>query len=99
MEKPFEDAYGPEGTWAQFFAREAAYVGTELLRDPKAKGRYVIVDVWRSEAAYEAFRQKWLAEYKALDKSFEPLTERETRLGSFHTVGRSTHFSRFSRET
>lgn len=95
MEKPFEEAYGPEGTWAQFFARDSAYLGTELLRDPQHRGRYVIVDVWRSEAAYEAFREKWLAEYRALDKSFEALTERETRLGSFHSVGRSKLLARW----
>lgn len=89
MEGQFEEVYGPEGNWAAFFRKGEGYLRTELFRDAEHKHRYVIMDVWVSEAAFESFREKWLAEYKALDKTFEGLTEREHRLGAFHTVGRS----------
>lgn len=83
LENRFEDAYGPEGDWAQLFRRGEDYLGTELHRDVEKQGRYLTMDFWGSAAAYESFRGRHLAEYKKLDQSFEPLTEKETYLGSF----------------
>jgi hypothetical protein len=86
-EAAFERAYGPEGGWAHFFRRDGGYLGTELLADPDVPRRYLTIDRWVSQAAHEDFSRRLKAEYDVLDASFEPLTERETRLGSFQDVG------------
>ena len=54
----FEQVYGPEGEWAQFFRTGRGYVGTELLRDLETPGRYVVIDRWESAEAYNAFVAK-----------------------------------------
>jgi len=82
-EVEFERAYGPQGLWADFFRGGEGYVGTELWR---GEGRWVTVDRWQGEGAYRRFRGARLAEYEALDRQMEQLTERETPLGSFTTV-------------
>ncbi|MGI8421332.1 MAG: antibiotic biosynthesis monooxygenase family protein [Gaiellaceae bacterium] len=51
----FEQIYGPEGEWAQFFRSGAGYIGTELLRDVEIDRRYVVIDRWDSVEAYGAF--------------------------------------------
>jgi heme-degrading monooxygenase HmoA len=86
LESRFEEIYGPEGAWAKFFRRGDGYAGTELLRDVQRKGRYVTLDYWVSQAAYETFREQHLAEYKAIDLECESLTFAETPLGSYQVV-------------
>jgi heme-degrading monooxygenase HmoA len=90
MEKQFEEVYGPEGGWAKLFSRDAAYLGTELIRDLKAARRYVTLDYWSSEQAYDDFRNRYLGEYKALDKKCETLTEGEQEIGRFTPCGANT---------
>ena len=87
VERRFEEAYGPQGDWAQFFARGAGYVRTELNHDLKDSRRYVTLDFWVSREAYESFRREYTAEYKALDQEFEKMTEEELEVGKFVRVG------------
>ncbi len=82
----FEQVYGPEGRWAQFFRTGKEYVGTELVRDAKDPRRYVTLDFWTSRAAYENFRRQHLAEYEAIDTQCEQMTETESELGRFERV-------------
>jgi len=79
----FEAAYGPDGLWAALFRRSSEYLGTELLRDAYVPGRYVTVDRWRGEDAFRAFRAQHDADYEALDRACDALTETETRIGAF----------------
>lgn len=83
MEGRFEDAYGPQGNWAQFFAQGVGYTGTELNHDLKDPRRYVTLDFWISQEAYENFREQRASEYAALDQQFEELTETELEIGKF----------------
>ncbi len=85
----FERIYGPEGDWVRLFRQGKGYVGTELIRDAKNRNRYVTLDFWASQAAYDAFRAGRVDEYKALDQACEALTEREVALGGFAWPGRS----------
>jgi heme-degrading monooxygenase HmoA len=85
-EEEFERAYGPEGDWARLFRRAEGYLGTELLRDPAGPGRYLTIDRWASRAAFAAFKRAHGAEYEALDRACEGLTERESSLGSFENI-------------
>lgn len=77
----FELHYGPQGTWAAFFRYDPAYLRTELLRGDG--GEYLTLDYWVSEEAFLAFRAANLADYEAIDRRFEALTENEERIGDF----------------
>ena len=84
----FESHYGPDGTWARLFRCAPGYLGSELLRDATSPLRYVTIDRWESEAAWQKFRREFGAEYERLDREFEGLTTREAPLGKYAPVGR-----------
>lgn len=77
----FEDVYGPEGKWADFFRRSPDYAGTELFRSSSDSNHFVTLDAWRSRAAYEQFRKTHADDYAALDDWCARLIERERTLG------------------
>ena len=86
MAKRFEKIYGAHGEWARLFLRDEAYIGTELIHHFNASRSYVTLDFWTSEKAYDDFRNRHLAEYEALDKKCETLTENEREIGKFVRV-------------
>jgi heme-degrading monooxygenase HmoA len=77
----FEAAYGSDGTWARFFARGEGYAGTELWRGPG--GRYLLIDRWSSEGAYEAFLGTHGDEYRRRSDEAERLYLSEQPLGRY----------------
>ena len=79
----FETAYGSDGAWAQLFRKSPEYKGTELLRDAYESGKYLTIDRWTSEEAFRAFLKQHDADYEALDRSCDALTEHETRIGAY----------------
>ncbi len=81
----FERVYGPDGLWARLFRRSVEYLGSELLRDQGRSCRYLTIDRWTSHEALRKFKQDFGAEYAALDKKCEVLTEAELQLGDFET--------------
>ena len=83
-EAEFVRHYGPDGSWAQFFRGSKAYIRTELTRDVADRLRFITLDYWQSQEDFEGFRKQNVAEYQRLDREFESLTEKETRLGAFH---------------
>jgi heme-degrading monooxygenase HmoA len=82
-EADFEAAYGPDGRWAEFFRIGDGYHGTELWRGTDT---WITVDRWQSEAHYQRFRRERLAQYEAIDREMESVTERETQIGTFTAV-------------
>jgi heme-degrading monooxygenase HmoA len=82
-EAEFVRHYSPDGSWAQFFRGSKGYIRTELVRDVADHLRFMTLDYWQSQSEFKKFREQNLAEYDRLDKEFEGLTEKETRLGSF----------------
>ena len=82
-EAEFERRYGADGDWVGLFRRGEGYVGTALLRDMAARGRYVVTDTCRDAAAYRAFKQRYADAYAALDLECTALTEDERCLGEF----------------
>ena len=82
-EAEFVEKYGSIGVWARFFRSSEGYIRTELVRDVAAHQRFLTLDYWRSEEAFNDFRKQNLAEYERLDKELEGLTQQETRLGAF----------------
>ena len=83
-EAEFQEKYGPDGAWARFFRGSRGYIRTELVKDVAADHRFLTLDYWETEEGFLSFREQNLAEYERLDKEFEGLTARETRLGAFH---------------
>ena len=82
----FRRHYGPGGSWVTLFRSDSAFIETLLLHDPSRQGRYVTIDRWQSAEAYRLFRQNFSAQYQAIDRICEGLTNRETNLGSFLIV-------------
>jgi heme-degrading monooxygenase HmoA len=81
----FEAAYGLDGAWAKLFRTSPQYIGTELLRDAYIPGSYLTIDRWASEEDFRTFRKDHDTAYEALDRSCDPLTSRETRIGAYTT--------------
>ena len=69
----FIAAYGPLGDWARLFARSDGFVRTELFRSIQTATRFVTLDVWRSEEAWQAFLHHWGAWYAELDTTLQSL--------------------------
>ena len=82
----FEQAYGPDGDWAQFFAGARGYIGTELLRDVETPGRYLVIDRWESAEAYNAFATDNREEYMRRVDDTRYLYDQELRFGTFENV-------------
>jgi heme-degrading monooxygenase HmoA len=82
----FERVYGPDGEWAEFFRSGAGYVGTELLRDLEAPGRYLVADRWTSADAYNAFVSENHGEYMRRVDETRYHYESELRFGTFESV-------------
>ena len=82
----FERVYGSEGEWAEFFKEGRGYIGTELLRDVEAPGRYLVIDRWESVDAYNAFVAERREEYMARVDATRFHYDSELRFGTFETV-------------
>jgi heme-degrading monooxygenase HmoA len=82
----FERVYGSEGEWADFFRQGRGYIGTELLRDVEAPGRYLVVDRWESADAYNSFVAERRDEYMARVDAMRFHYDSELRFGTFETV-------------
>jgi heme-degrading monooxygenase HmoA len=79
----FERRYGSDGDWARLFREGEGYLGTQLLRDPLVAGVYVTLDRWRNDGDLQAFFTRFGAQYAALDKQCDALTEDEVDLGQY----------------
>jgi heme-degrading monooxygenase HmoA len=82
----FERVYGIDGEWAEFFREGQGYVGTELLRDAEAPGRYLVIDRWESADAYNAFVAERREEYMERVDATRFLYDSELRFGTFETL-------------
>ena len=81
----FERVYGTDGEWAGFFGQGRGYIGTELLRDVEAPGRYLVIDRWESADAYNAFVAAHRAEYMERVDATRFHYDSELRFGTFET--------------
>jgi heme-degrading monooxygenase HmoA len=82
----FVTAYGARGSWAKLFERADGWLGTELARDARDASRYITIDRWTSRSAYDSFRNRFAAEYAALDAACEDFTVHEERVGEFESL-------------
>jgi len=89
LEEEFERIYGPEGDWVRLFRKSRGFLRTELNCDLDTKGRYVTVDYFVSQAAFDEFLREFRQEYDAIDRRCEKLRELEQPVGSFTNHGGS----------
>jgi heme-degrading monooxygenase HmoA len=82
-EGDFTALYGGEGAWVGLFREYAGYVGTELLCDASQPRRFVTVDRWTSQAAYDAFLTAAKPRYADIDALGDALTANERCIGRF----------------
>lgn len=76
----FVAAYGPDGDWAQLFAKGAGFLGVELYRDGQT---FLTLDRWLGEDAFNAFQAAFGAHYQALDAKLAHLSSSQVRIGAF----------------
>jgi hypothetical protein len=86
LEARFQDFYGPAGAWAKLFARDTNYLRTELQRDLRQPNRYLTLDYWTTESAYDQFHADHQRDYDAIDRQCEDLTESESLIGRFSLI-------------
>ena len=79
----FERVYGTDGEWAEFFRPGCGYIGTELLKDIEAPGRYLVIDRWESSEAYNSFVAEHREEYMRRVDETRFLYDSELRFGTF----------------
>ncbi|MFB3738486.1 MAG: antibiotic biosynthesis monooxygenase [Candidatus Velamenicoccus archaeovorus] len=84
-EARFEELYGPQGDWVKLFRGRRGYLDTELLADLQTSGRYLTIDRWTTQEAYEAFRLGAEEEYQRLNALGEELTLEERLVGAFRS--------------
>ncbi|HEX6151596.1 antibiotic biosynthesis monooxygenase family protein [Nocardioides sp.] len=79
----FEQAYGPEGAWAQLFSTSEGFRGTELFVSSTRPDRYLTVDRFVDARAWDEFLAANGEAYQRLDAETEHLTagERELAVG------------------
>jgi len=80
--REFETAYGTTGAWAALFARADGFLDLDLLRSVDDDGRYVTIDRWTSQRAYESFKAEFAAAYNALDEQLEGIAATEAYVGA-----------------
>jgi heme-degrading monooxygenase HmoA len=85
-QEAFEEAYGPDGAWAQFFRQGRGYIGTELLHDLDEPERYLVIDRWESADAYNTFLTDNHDEYMRRADESRFYYEQELRFGTFENV-------------
>jgi len=85
-EPEFVAAYGPRGSWAELFRRNAGYIRTELHRDRGNPRRFVTLDYWESAEHWDRFRRECSTEFEELDSRFEELTVSEREIGRFGRI-------------
>jgi heme-degrading monooxygenase HmoA len=81
----FAAAYGPDGEWVRLLRNAPGYIGSEALQDRDDPHRFLVMDRWRDEESFRAFRKREAIVYEDLDRRCLEATEKELRLGHFTT--------------
>jgi heme-degrading monooxygenase HmoA len=82
-EDRFQIAYSSLGPWVRLFQRDPHYRDTLLQRDPARPLFYFTIDLWDSEAAYQAFLDTNRVAYAELDRDTDNLTSQQRHILSF----------------
>lgn len=86
----FELVYGPGGAWSKLFAQSPGFRGATLLRDTKNPRRYLMIDLWETEAQREQALAERKAEYSDLDAALADWAESRAERGVFRVLAEAT---------
>ena len=86
----FELAYGPGGAWSKLFARALGFRGITVLRDTRDPRRYLVIDLWDTEAQKEQALAEHKAEYADLEAAFSEWVECKKEVGVFSVLAEAT---------
>ena len=78
--RAFAEAYSADGPWGELFGRAGGFLGTELYRDSDRPGRFLTIDRWRDEQAWQAFLTVFRPDYETLDARLEGIAAAERSL-------------------
>jgi heme-degrading monooxygenase HmoA len=79
----FELAFGPGGAWSRLFDRAPGFRGITLLRDVRDRRRYLMIEVWDSEAQRAQALAARATEYAGLSADLADWIESGAGLGVF----------------
>ena len=88
LEKEFEEIYGPNGLWTKLFKKVNDYTDTTLLKEIDSENVYLVVDRWKSKAAYESFKLEYFEEYHSTDQKCRRLVVNEELAGEYENKQR-----------
>jgi hypothetical protein len=86
----FELAYGPGGAWSNLFAPYPGFRGTTLLRDTENPRRYLVIELWDTEAQRAQVLVERKDDYGNLEAAFSDWTESRTEVGIFRVQAEAT---------
>ena len=82
----FQQAYGPNGDWAELFKNCPGFIKTEFQRDTSNPNLFITIDVWESYEHFINFKDLIVTKYRLLDKICEEFTDSEEHIGVFECL-------------
>lgn len=82
----FEKAYGPEGSWANFFRKSEHYRGTCLFKSEKASDAYLLLDFWNTKEAYDHFKSTQADRYQQLSHQLQDVYQEEVKVDACYAI-------------
>jgi hypothetical protein len=78
--------FGPSGIWKEFLGRVDGFIGTEIRCESDVEGRYRVLDFWTLHWKFEAFRERFAAEYERFNQLVlaEGLVQRQEIVGTYY---------------
>ncbi len=86
----FELTFGPGGAWSKLFAKRTGFRGTTLLRDTQDPHRYLVIDIWDSEAQRGQSLAECQAEFEKLQASLSEWSKSMIELGVYRLLAEGT---------
>lgn len=86
----FELVYGPGGAWSRLFGQSPGFRGTTMLHDMNHPRRYLIFDLWDSEAQHQQALNDCAEQYARLKTDLDDWAESRQELGVFRMRAEAT---------
>jgi heme-degrading monooxygenase HmoA len=86
----FELAFGPGGVWSKLYSRSPGFKGTTVLRDTEKHHRYLVIDLWSTEAQRNRALVEQKTEFEDMRTSLAEWTESTTEVGKFRVMAEAT---------
>ena len=86
----FELVFGPGGAWSKVFGKSPGFRGTTMLSDTHQPLRYLIIDLWDTEAQQAQALAERAADFQPLNADLEAWTESRVEVGVFRVRAEAT---------